>query len=96
MARQKQIPGTEREKPIEEIELAAEAYRKTAERLTSARKKTQETRDALIELLRKHGREQYRAENGRIYAITLGKTKITVTDTNDGGEGDEGDEADVD
>lgn len=95
MARQKQIPGTEREKPIEEIEAAAEAYSKTIGKLARARKATAETRDALIEQLRKHGREQYKAEDGKIYAVTLGKTKITVTETDDASEGDDGDEATV-
>jgi len=80
--------------PIEEIETAAEVYGKAAAASQRARKKTADTRDALIALLEKHGRENYTAEDGKVYSVALGKKKIVITEKDgepddDSGESDE-------
>lgn len=95
MARQKKLPGLVKDDSIEEIEVAAETYSKAASRSQSARKKTAETRDSLIGLLEKHGRENYKAENGKVYAVGAGKKKIVVTDPNEESAGDEDEDEDV-
>ena len=84
MARQKKLPGVAGDDAaIEDIERSAEAYTKAAKASVAQRKKTADSLNALLKHMRDYGRTAYKAENGKIYTITPGKEKVTVTDADD-------------
>ena len=59
MARQGELPGTER-KRIEEVETAAEAYVRVRDRRMKLSKSEKEAKDALIAVMRKHHLDVYK------------------------------------
>ena len=92
--RQPSLPGTSNDRPFDkDVELAAEAFSKAAASLSRARKKTGESKAALIQLLKDKGWTAYKAEDGCLYSLTPGKDKITVTEP---GAEDDGDESEGD
>lgn len=83
MARQKEIPGTERVK-IPEVEAAAGIIRDQLKKQARAAKKIKETKPALIAAMRKAGIQSYRDdEAGFVVTINDGPVKVEITDVED-------------
>lgn len=93
MARQAEIPGTETKK-IKELNEAAEAHRKQAKRLVSARKKMGEFNELIQQLMQKHGLEIY-TDATHVPPLTIrlkqGKIKVVVEEQGGDGESDDQD-----
>lgn len=83
MARQKEIPGTERVK-IPEIEAAAAIIRAELKKQARAAKKIKDTKPTLIAAMRKAGITAYRDdEAGFVVTIAEGPVKVEITDVDD-------------
>jgi hypothetical protein len=89
MARRKQgeLPGMEREQ-IKEVDDAAEAYRDARDARMKKTETEKESKDALIEVMRKHKLTVYRDESvDPPLVITLvDKTNVKVTEVEDGAQ----------
>lgn len=83
MARQKEIPGTERVKHPE-VEAAAGIIRTELKKQTRAAKKIKDTKPTLIAAMRKAGITAYRDdEAGFVVTISDGPVKVEITDVKD-------------
>lgn len=91
MARQREIPGTERVKHPE-VEAAAGIIRTALKKQASAKKKIADTKPTLIAAMRKVGITAYRDdEAGFVVTISDGPVKVEITDVED--KPDEAEEA---
>lgn len=82
MAKQTQIPGTER-KVQKDIANAGEAYVTERDRRMKLTEKEKAAKDALIAVMRKHEETVYRDdENGVIITLTT-KDQVKVTEVDD-------------
>lgn len=83
MARQKEIPGTERVKHPE-VEAAAGIIRTELKKQARAAKKIKDTKPTLIAAMRKVGISTYRDdEAGFVVTISDGPVKVEITDVDD-------------
>lgn len=88
MAKQTQIPGTER-KTIKEIDDAAEAYVEARDKRMKLTEREVEAREALVNAMRRNGLEVYRDDSASPALLVLlkpGKDTVKVT-TADGVDG---------
>lgn len=92
MARQKEIPGTERPK-VQEVEDAAEVYVKSRDKRIKASKAESTDKAALIAAMQKHKLSVYKiADEGLVVTVTPGKVDVKVTESKDRDDADEDEE----
>lgn len=90
MARQKEIPGTERPK-IPEVETAGEALHSALKAQAKAKARVTDTKATLIAAMRSAKVTTYRDdEAGILITLADGPVKVTITEVDP--EGDEADE----
>lgn len=89
MAKQQQIPGTER-KTIKEIDDAAEAYVEARDKRMRLTEKEVERREALVNAMKRNGLTIYRDDSASPALLVMLKpgkdvVKVTTADGVDGG-----------
>lgn len=90
--RQTRIPGTENSE-IAEVNAAAEAYVDARDARMKKTEKEVEAKEALIEVMKKHGLSVYKDDDATpplIVTLSPGKDKVKVTRAEDEADDDDG------
>jgi hypothetical protein len=87
MARQKEIPGTERPKHPE-VDAAAEGYVKVRDKRIKLSADEKAAKAALVEAMRAAGLKVYRDDEAGLIVALAEKTDVKVTEVDDEPEGD--------
>lgn len=93
MAKQLQVPGTER-KVNKAVATAAEAYVSERDKRMKLTEKEKASKDALIAVMRKEGLQVYRADDAEppVIITLTSKDNVKVTEVGDDDEGGDGGE----